>query len=70
MLKYTYTLKDKNYKIFSQCGDNKDLEQYLQRINGVYIRLAWVEQKNNETKERKEYLIHQKNGIITEYGQL
>ena len=45
MLKYTYILKDKNYKTFSITGDNKNIEKYLQAINGVYKKICWVIQK-------------------------
>ena len=70
MLKYTYILKDKNYKTFSITSDNKNIEKYLQAINGVYSKICWVIQKDTKTKNIKEYLVHQKNGFITEYKKI
>lgn len=70
MLKYTYILKDKNYKTFSITSDNKNIEKYLQAINGVYKKICWVIQKNTKTKNIKEYLVHQNNGFITEYKKI
>lgn len=70
MLKYTYILKDKNYKTFSITSDNKNIEKYLQAINGVYIKICWVIQKDTKTKNIKEFLVHQNNGFITEYKKI
>lgn len=70
MLKYNYCLKDKNMKIFHLVSDNREIEEYLQAINGVYSKVALVVQKNNITKEIKDYLVHNNNGIITEYKKL
>lgn len=67
-MKYDYVLKDSQNKPFSRVSDNLDIEGYLKRINGVYHRLAWVLQINNITKDKKEFLIHQKNGKISEYA--
>lgn len=67
-LKYDYVLKDSQNKPFSRVGDNLDIMDYLKKINGVYYRLAWVLQIDNITKETKEFLVHQKNGKISEYA--
>ena len=67
-MKYDYVLKDNNGKPFSRVSDNLDIESYLKKINGVYYRLAWILQINNITKETKEFLVHQKNGKISEYA--
>lgn len=67
-MKYEYILKDKDYKTFSITSDSKNIEEYLQGVNGVYKRLAWVVQVDNKAKKIKEYLIHQKNGVISEYA--
>lgn len=67
MLKYNYCLKDKNMQVFHLVSDNREIEEYLQAINGVYGKLVLVLQKNNITKEIKEYLVHNNNGVITEY---
>lgn len=69
-MKYSYCLKDKNYKTFSITSDTKDIEEYLQYINGVYTKMAWVIQKNNFNGKIKEYLVHIKNGFITEYKKI
>lgn len=68
MLKYGYYLKDKNYKTFSLVGDNREIEDFLKQINGVYNRLVWVVQKDVKKGTKKEYLIHSKNGVISEYA--
>ena len=57
-------------KIFHLVSDNREIEDYLQAINGVYSKVALVVQKNNITKEIKDYLVHNNNGIITEYKKL
>lgn len=70
MLKYDYCLKDKNMKVFHLVRDDKEIEEYLQAINGVYSKIALVLQKNNITKEVKEYLVHSNNGVIIEYKKI
>lgn len=70
MLKYTYILKDKNYKTFSITSDNKNIEKYLQAINGVYSRICWVIQKDTKTKNIKEYLVHQKMALLLNIKKL
>ena len=68
MLKYDYIMKTKNNGIFNIISDNVEIENFLNKINGVYKKLVWLVQINKETKEKKEYLIHNDNGFIYEYG--
>lgn len=70
MLKYDYCLKDKNMKVFHLVSDNREIEEYLQAINGVYGKLVLVLQKNNITKEIKDYLVHNNNGVIIEHKEI
>ncbi len=62
-----YILQDSNLKTFSIVYDNKDIESFLKRINGVYKRLNYIIQIDRKNNIKNEYIIHTKNGVITEY---
>lgn len=67
MLKYQYTLRKDNNEIYKTIFENKEIEDYMRYIRGVYIHLAWIEQKNMQTEETIVYFVHQNNGYIYEY---
>lgn len=62
-----YILQDSNLKTFSIVYDNKDIESFLKRINGVYKRLNYIIQIDRKNNIKNEYIIHTNNGFITEY---
>lgn len=67
MLKYKYTLRNENNEIMKIICENKEIEDYMKYIRGVYIHLSWIEQKNMYNGETTIYFVHQNKGYIYEY---